>query len=211
MKKVMVALAILAMASVAGAVSFDKEGTVLEGTYGYNFLSSRALVNDGSFEDGTCAGGSAWTCDADNGCDWIADLVPLGLWNYDGIHVAWLGGFCGGLATCYSTICQTITVGDAISFYWMGYVNDAVQYNYITVNGDEVWGYVLQLSDHLLDYQQLSVDTSAYAGGTYEVCFGVDNTANCAGNLGDNLFVDYVETGLVANEEMSFSSVKALY
>ena len=49
-------------------------------------------LRQSDFENGTCyTGDSSWTCSSDNGCDWIADLVPLGLWNYSGMHVAWLG------------------------------------------------------------------------------------------------------------------------
>ena len=99
LKKVTFALALIAMASYAGAASFDANGTVFEPTYGYNHMDRVGLVNDGSFEDGTCTDGlSGWTCTTDNTCDWITDLAALGLWNYDGMHIAWLGGFCGSVA-----------------------------------------------------------------------------------------------------------------
>ena len=145
MKKVMVALALVAMASLAGAASFTQNGAVLEGNYGYNFLADRDyLINDGSFEGGC---GVYWTCTADNTCVWIADLVPLGLWNYDGSYVYWAGGFCGGFATCYSSACQSVLIdAETLGWFWMGYVNDMVGVNYVTVDGTTVYSYVLQLS-----------------------------------------------------------------
>ena len=55
---------------------------------GTEFLSDRVgLINDGSFENGECGSGSDWTYASDNGCDWIVDLVPLGIWNYEGDYV----------------------------------------------------------------------------------------------------------------------------
>jgi hypothetical protein len=38
----------------------------------------------------------------------IVDLVPLGLENFDGDMVAWLGGFCGGFGACWTSVCQDI-------------------------------------------------------------------------------------------------------
>jgi hypothetical protein len=103
----------------------------------------------------------------------------------------------------------------------MGYVNDAVGVNYITIDGYTVYSHVLQLSEHLLGYQYATCETGVYDGAEHEVCFGVDNNANCWSNLGDNWFVDYVETngGIppwdddypTGVAEMSISTVKALY
>jgi len=215
MKKLMLTLAILAMASLAGASTFTADGTVFEPTYDYNFVGNRiGLVNDGSFEAGSCVNTPVWICTADNGCDWITDLVPLGLWNYDGIHVAWLGGFCGGLATCSSTICQDVVIdGAQLQFQWMAYVNDAVMRMAITVDGGQVFEFFPQLSDHLLDYQPALADVSAYNnGGVHTLCFVCDNAANCSANNGDNVFVDYAELlGGTATEIATMSTVKALY
>ncbi len=106
-------LMLLPMATLAER-TFDAEGTIPdEGEHGYEYHSPNCRsFPDGSFEGGTCLGsGSQWTCTTDNDCDWIADLVPLGLWNYDGAHIAWLGGFCGGVATDETSFCQTVYIG----------------------------------------------------------------------------------------------------
>ena len=214
MKKLMLSLALLAMAAVAGANTFTAEGTVFEPTYGYNNVDRLGLVNDGDFEFGTCAGGTAWTCTTDNACDWIADLVALGLWNYSGSHIAWLGGFCGGLAGCATSFCQSIDFGNGanciLSWYWMAYVNDAIMHVYVTVDGTSVFDFYPQLSDHLLDYQVHSADVSGYTG-VRNLCFAMDNPG-CAQNLGDNYFLDYVELNNVTpTQEANLSTVKALY
>ena len=44
MKKVMVALAIMAMAAMANAATFGQD-VVLESTYGYNFVADRDLLD----------------------------------------------------------------------------------------------------------------------------------------------------------------------
>ena len=213
MKKLMIALALLSMATAAGANTFAADGTVFEPTHGYTFNTDRYLVNDGSFEGGSCVNTPIWLCTTDNGCDWITDLVPLGLWNYDGIHVAWLGGFCGGLATCFTNICQDIVIdGCTMSVYWMAYVNDAVNYHYFTIDGNIVFEYTALLSDHLLDYQLWSWDTSLYAdGNVHTFCLNVD-APGCMNNEGDNLFLDWVDMGEeTATANTNLSTVKALY
>jgi len=212
MKKLILSLALLAMACVAGANTFTADGTVFEPTYGYNHLGDRYLVPDGDFEYGTCFGGSAWTCTTDNSCDWIADLVALGLWNYSGSHIAWLGGFCGGLATCTTTFCQDILIGCGVTWYWMAYVNDEIMHMYITVDGTTVFDFYPTLADHLLDYQMDMANTSQFYGETHELCFAMDDPG-CASNLGDNVFIDFVEYWELTSpiEAASLSTVKALY
>ena len=214
MKKLMFSLALLAMACAAGANSFTADGTVFEPAYGYHSVGERmGLVNDGSFEFGTCAGGTAWTCTTDNACDWIADLAALGLWNYDGNHIAWLGGFCGGLAGCATSFCQILFFdGCPLSWYWMAYVNDQIMHMYVTVDGTTIYDFYPTLGDHLLDYQMYFCDTSQYQGGTHELCFAMDNPG-CASNLGDNVFIDYAEFWDFSSptEAASISTVKAMY
>jgi len=51
------------------------------------------LVNDGSFENGTCFAGSDWECYS-CGNELIVDIVGVGLWNYDGHQVLWLKPYC---------------------------------------------------------------------------------------------------------------------
>ena len=209
LKKLALVFAMLAMATVAGANTFSADGTVFEATHGYTFNNDRVLVNDGSFEAGCDVN---WTCVTDNGCAWIADLVPLGLWNYDGNMVAWLGGFCGGLATCFTNICQDILIdGPELTVFWMAYVSDEVGHIYISIEGDIVFDYTPNLADHLLDYQQWTFDTGGHFGmATF--CLNLDNP-DCSYNEGDNVFLDYVETVVSpsAIEDVSLSTVKSLY
>jgi hypothetical protein len=200
------------MASPALAASFTKEGIELLGTYGYNYSADRLhLVTDGSFELGC---DYFWSCTSTSGCyEWITDLVPLGLWNYDGNYVAWFGGFCLGNPTCFTEICQHLLLDeDSLSWWWMAYVNEGVGLNYVAIDGERVYSHVLQPNEHLVGYQPESADISDYTGQMHEVCFGVDNYAYCHDGYGDNWFVDYVELfGSIATEEMSFSTVKAIY
>ena len=199
--------------AVAGANTFTAEGTLLAPIHGYTTIADRWLINDGSFEGGTCLTAPIWSCATDNGCDWIADLVPLGLWNYDGIHVAWLGGFCGGIATEYTSICQVVDLsggcGDSISWWWMAYVNEGGSRFYVTVDGNIIYEYIMAPEDHLLDYQ-IEWAFTGLPGGVHELCFHYDRD----GAYGDNYFLDVVETTFLnptATEARSFSVVKSLY
>jgi hypothetical protein len=174
------------------------------------------LVNDGSFENGTCLDGfSDWTCHADNACDWIVDLSTLGLptlGNFDGFHSYWLGGFCSGVMST-DGVCQTIMIdGPTLSWYWAGYVQTGGDLVTFTVDGNVVFSHVMALSDHTADGSQGAVwynettDISAYMGGMHELC--LEYTAT----IGANYFVDYFEIlPGIATEELSFSSVKSLY
>jgi len=211
-KQLMVFMTVLAWTAAAGANSFTAEGTVFEPTHGYTFVTGRNLLPDGDFEQGTCLAGSTWICTTTNTCDWIADLVPLGLWNYSGSHIAWLGGFCGGLATCTTTICKDFDLGICfLCWYWMAYVNDAIMHVYITVDGTPIYHFYPQLSDHLLDYQQDC--TNIYADPVvHELCLAMEDPG-CASNLGDNYFADYLEMIDLSSAiaPVDFSTVKALY
>lgn len=208
-KLILTCIAIMAIASVAAASTFTADGGLLEPTHGYNTIADRAvLVNDGSFEGGSCINTPIWTCTTDNGCDWITDLVPLGLWNYDGVQVAWVGGFCGGLATVFTYICQDVDLGAGhlLSWFWMGYITDGGDYVSVSVDGTVVFDYITNAADHLLDYQAQVADISGFAG-VHTLCFNYDLQ-----NIGSNYFLDWVETDdATATEDANFSTVKALY
>ena len=209
-KLILTAIAIMAIASVASASTFSADGGLLEPTHGYTTIADRGvLVNDGSFEGGDCLATPIWTCTTDNGCEWITDLVPLGLWNYDGSKIAWLGGFCGGIATVFTSICQDVDLGAGhlLSWFWMGYINSGGEYVSVTVDGGVVFEYYTDLADHLLDYQAQVADISAAGPGVHNICFNYDLLV-----AGDNYFLDYVEyDDATATEDANFSTVKALY
>ncbi len=206
----------LAMATASLANTFTAEGGLLDESHGYRNIADRFLIQDGSFENGTCfEGESDWTCTSDNDCDWIADLVPLGLWNFDGSHVAWLGGFCGGSPTTHTSICQSeyFSSGGCLGtlcWYWMAYVNWPGATITVTVDGVVFYEHLLQPEDHLLDYHPVCV-SGDIAQGTHELCF---NYYLGDEDSGSNYFVDFVEAGLfnpTPTDEFSFSVVKALY
>ncbi len=207
LKKVMLSVvALVAMTAIAGAATFSADGGLLEPTHGYTTIADRALVNDGDFEGGTCVDTPIWTCTTSSTCDWITDLVPLGLWNYSGAHVAWLGGFCGD-AVIYTYICQDLDLtGADLTYFWMGYINAGGDQITIAIDGAVIFTYITDVADHLLDYQPLTIDISAYAG-VHTLCFNYDLLV-----AGDNYFMDYIEIqGDVATEAANFSTVKALY
>jgi len=179
---------------------------------GHEARESRMLVNDGSFEQGTCLNTPVWLCESSNNCDWIADLVPEGLWNYDGNHVAWLGGFCDGVATDYTHICQDVQIswGCAVLWWWwMGYIHEGGSRITVTINDEVVFEKILAPFDHLLDYQVEAALVVEYTGQVVELCFHYDRN----GAFGDNYFVDYVEGGYAPTptERTSFSTVKSMY
>ncbi len=203
----LVFLFLLCSFAFANAGTLTAEGGLLEPTHGYNTLADRYLVNDGDFEGGTCIDTPTWTCTTDNACDWIADLAPLGLWNYSGAHVAWLGGFCGN-ATIYTYICQDLELyGTLLTWFWMAYVNNGGELITVTIDGDIVFTYITAIADHLLDYQPQYVNLSYYSG-VHTLCFNYDLQV-----AGDNYFLDYVEirSPTSGTESVAFSTVKALY
>ena len=172
------------------------------------------LVSDGDFENGDCIAGSDWDCAADNGCNWIKDLTLIGYWNFSGSRSGFLGGFCGGIATCNSSLCQDLFIdGPWLIWYWMANINDAVATIKVTVDGNVEFSYLADFADHELDYQASHfADVSAYLGGTHRVCFEYDNAADCGANLGDSYFFDFVQINeTTATATLSFSTVKSLY
>ncbi len=206
-----VILILVCSASIASANTFTADGLTLEPSHGYTTLDDRALVNDGSFEAGRCLDGlSPWTCTSTNTCDWIVDLVPLGLWNYDGDHVVWLGGFCGGIATETTSVCQQLELNTqtGISWYWMAYVNDGGTQITVTIDGEVIYEHILATDEHLVDFQLAWADTDGVEG-LHEVCFTYTNP----GVEGDNYFIDFAEIALspAPVDEVSFSTVKTIY
>ncbi len=160
------------------------------------------LVNDGSFEDGTCAAGSAWTCTTNTGCDFIVPFPEGYGWSpaYDGINAAWLGGFCGDPNT--NSFCQEVLIdGTHLDWFWEGWVNDACSAIEIYVDGNMVF-------DHWMDWPDNTAgtgwtrasesiaapsgaDLSVYAGTVAELCL-VWNRDGCGDFLNDNMLVDYL-------------------
>ena len=207
------AIFLLLCATGAQGRTLTADGSTLEPSHGYTTQRDLPwLVNDGSFEGGDCITAPIWTCTTDNGCEWITDLVPLGLWNYDGNHVAWLGGYCGGIATEFTSICQVVQAGycpPGHIWHWMAYINgDGGSRVFVTADGDVVFEKILAPEDHLLDYQYEYYEDWGI-GYEVELCFHYDRN----GAEGDNYFVDYVEEwmGPTASEPISFSTIKSLY
>lgn len=220
LKKVMFALAMLAMATYAGAMTLTADGFTAQGVAGTPVNHDRlGLVNDGSFEFGECGAGSAWTCTTNTTCTWILD--PIAVWGYpayDGVLVAWLGGFCGTPNS--NSFCQSLYIdGKYLDWKWMGYVNSACGTVYVKVNGGTVWSHLLQLSEHTYGtWNNASafwgnIDLSAYCGQTVNLC--LEETACPDGANNDNMLVDYVTLNvscdIIATEDASISTVKALY
>ncbi len=159
-------------------------------------------VNDGSFEDGTCASGSAWTCTTNTGCDFIIAFPEGYGWSpaYDGINAAWLGGYCGEPNT--NSYCQEVYIdGTHLDWFWEGWLNDACSAMEIWVDGNMVF-------DHYMDWPDdtagtgwtrasesiaapSGADLSVYAGTTAELCL-VWNRDGCVDTQNDNMLVDYL-------------------
>lgn len=155
--------------------------------------SARSLLNDGSFENGECGNGSAWTCTSDTPCTWI--LNPLSTWGYPAYHgelVAWLGGYCGEMNS--NSFCQEVWLDEpGLRWHWMGYVVETHVSNfvYIKLDGDIVWAKEMTWpEDHTYgtwDEIQARFDFLPHGTGTYEVCFEFEATT------GANMLIDYIE------------------
>ncbi len=218
LKKLTFVLIALAFAASATAGTLTKDGLVLPGTGDNVTVGDRlGLVNDGSFEFGECDAGSAWTCYTSTTCAWILD--PIAVWGYpayDGVFVAWLGGFCGDANE--NSFCQSIFFdGMYLDWYWMGYVNNGCGYMYVTVDGNIVFDHVMDLSEHTYGSWNTAssfwgqIDVGAYCGTTAELCLG---WLYCDIGTNDNMLVDYVTLDTscgTATEETTFSNVKSLY
>ena len=216
MKRALNVAAALLMVGALGARanSPTADGGTPPPTHSYSIWGDRlGLIEEGSFEDGACAIGSAWTCTADNDCSWVVDLTDLGYSNFSGTQSAWLGGYCRGIATCGSSFCQDLYIdGPYLTWYWMASVNDAVATVNVTVDGNVVFSYQADFADNDVDYRYAHADISAYEGESHTVCFEYENSADCAANLGDNYFFDFVQLRPdTPAESVSFSTVKSLY
>jgi hypothetical protein len=219
LKKVMFALAMVAMASYAGAMTLTADGFTAQGIPTAPVNHDRVgLVNDGSFEFGECGAGSAWTCTTNTTCAWIVDPTPVwGCPAYDGVLCAWLGGFCGTPNS--NSFCQDLFIGGndcSLDWHWMGYVNSACGTVSVTVNGSTIFSHTLQLSEHTYGTWNTASSygwvplVSAYQGQTVNLCLKEVACPDGANN--DNMLVDYVVlNGCVATEDASMSTVKALY
>ena len=220
LKKVVFAFALLAMASYAGAMTLTADGFTAQGTPGTPATHDRlGLVNDGSFEFGECDLGSAWTCTTNTTCAWILD--PIAVWGYpayDGVLVAWLGGFCGTPNS--NSFCQDLFIdGHYLDWYWMGYVNSGCGTVYVSVDGTYVFTHTLLLSEHTYGTWNTAssywgaIDLNAYCGTTVNLCLEETDCGDGANN--DNMLVDYVtldtSCDIIATEDASISTVKALY
>jgi hypothetical protein len=214
----MIALAMLAVAVMAGASTLNSDGLVIPGTGDANHNMDRiGLINDGSFESGAC--GVDWTCYTDTTCeDRILD--PVSVWGYpayDGIFCAWVGGFCGGVPA-NNGVCQADVFIDGmyLDWYWMGYM----EYDFggivtCTLDGNAVFTHDMMISDHTYGSWNTAssfwgqIDVSAYCGMSVEICF--DFAVNDGGG---NMLIDYVtldgSCGTAAGQS-NFSTVKALY
>ncbi len=197
-------LMVLAFALAVSAASLTPDPDFIPVTGGICNQSSGErddLVNDGSFEDGTCGAGSAWTCYTDTACEYIVD--PSSAWGYpayDGILAAWLGGYCSGSPNTNS-FCQDIYF-DAryLDWYWMGYVNDECGAMEVRIDGSLVFEHPMVMADHTLGTWNSAsgtlagadgVDVHDYFDGTHELCFAWSR-GSCGVGDNDNMLIDYV-------------------
>jgi hypothetical protein len=187
-------------------------------------VASAGLVNDGSFENGTCGAGSAWTClTTTPECETI--VVSLDTWGFpafDGINAVWLGGTCSNVGISNS-VCQDIFISPSmLSFWWMGtYSLEGEQEAWleIRVDGALIFQVPLGPEHHTIGTWSNSEDTFGLMGlPEYEdglshtLCIGIDNLYSNNGTTTVNLLVDLVELNHpVATEGMSFSTLKVLY
>ena len=223
LKKLTFVLIALAFAASASAGTLTKDGLVIPGTGENVTIGDRiGLINDGSFENGICDDGSSdWTCTSNTTCFWILDPIPvIGYPAYDGVQIAWLGGFCGTPNS--NTFCQSIFVdGMYLDFYWMGHDgSDGVGggYMYVSFDGNVAFDHVfVSPDDHTFgSWNSASsfwgqIDVSAFCGATHELCLGWIAPAD---GTNDNFFMDYVtleEPCGTATSETTFSNVKSLY
>ncbi len=187
-------------------------------------VASAGLINDGSFENGYCGAGSAWTCDTSTPlCDVIVN--PIDDWGfpaYHGVNAVWLGGICENVGISNS-VCQEITISPSqLTFWWMGYYTlEAEQEAWleVRVDGDLAHRSQLGLEHHTIGTWAHSedlfglIDLLAWEdGASHTLCIIMDNLYSNNGDTAANLLVDYVELNHpVATQGMSFSTLKVLY
>lgn len=175
----------------------------------------RGPINDGSFEQGTCGAGSAWTCFTNTSCpNWIP--VPDPVWGvsaYDGKWVAQLGGLCGDEANANS-FCQTVElhgwcVGPWVQWHYLAIVEGAEGGTIsVTVDGSlqDVWP-----PGPVKDTGGLWLPMGASTGfywGDYELCFEFTPGASPSAVLIDRIGEWWSPTATAA---ASLSTVKSRY
>jgi hypothetical protein len=182
------------------------------------------LVNDGSFENGSCDAGSDWTCVTNQlECETIVD--PLGIWAYpayEGSSAVWLGGVCHNNAISNS-VCQDIVLSPSeLSWWWMGwYTLEGEQEAWIRVTVDGELAYEKLLGPEHDTVGSWSPSEDGFGrislrdwedGSSHTLCIKLDNNYINNGETTANLLVDWIELSHpVATAEMSFSLIKVLY
>ncbi len=185
------------------------------------------IVADGSFENGVCNEGSAWTCWSTNDCQWIINAEDVwGVPAYHGEQVAWLGAFCDGVAN-NNSFCQSMWIACGYyDFYFMTNIIDACGTLSFTFNDNVLFENTMTVDDHNYGtWESISsrwgfIDTYAYYGYNAVVCIewkacgedldgdGWPDTEN------DSVIIDYVygeECNPSSVDRQSFSTVKTLY
>ena len=187
--------------------------------------TSRALVNDGSFELGPPPA-SAWTEVSTPACEWIGDFSSAWYVSpFDGANDYWAGGYCTDPDTdeflpATSSVSQSIQIPAAdskLTFHYISFRADADDEPadgdraYIAVNGVEVWSSpFVQATNTYPDWTgPLEVDLAAWAGQTVTLTIGGVSVGSATGNAR----FDYFE--FVANPtptgSTTWSTVKSLY
>jgi len=185
------------------------------------------VVNDGSFEDGPCDGGSAWTCFADHGQPEICPTIlnPSGPWGnpaYDGNLAVWLGGVCENEGISNSVCQDLVLTPSELSWQWMGYwtlEGEQEASVLVTVDGETAWEHLMTGDDHTIGTWANSADTFGPVslkewedGLSHNLCFVFDNSYANNGSTTASMLVDRVELSHpVAVEVATFSTIKVLY
>jgi hypothetical protein len=205
----------------ASANTLDKSGTWFPvDTYPVDAPGGvRALINDGSFEQGPPPG-SAWTEVSDQPCEWIGNFSSIwGVAPLDGSYDYWAGGYCG-LPTS-SSVTQTVLVpagSTTLSFYYISYRADADDVPpdgdkaYVKVNGVEKWALPFTLANNTYPFWTgpITVDLSAYAGQNVSLSLGGLSVGSLTGNLRFD-YIEFVAGGPTPTESTTWGVVKSLY
>ena len=214
------AISVMVAGAAAAAATLDRDGTwAPSGIYTPPVIGGvRALINDGSFEQGPPPG-SAWTEVTNTTCEWIGDFS--GIWGVaaiDGIYDFWAGGYCGTPNT--DSVTQTVLVpasSTTLSFYYIAYRADADDvppdgdHAYVSVNGVDVWTLAFVVANNTYPnwVGPILVDLGAYAGQNISLAFG----GVSIGSLTGNMRVDYIEFvgGPTPTENTTWGAVKSIY
>lgn len=222
-------LAILAPAAgPAAAASLDRYGTwIPEVSYTQTQNpDTRALISDGSFEQGPPPA-SAWTeVSNDPTCEWIGDFSSA--WyvsSWDGYFDYWAGGYCydqvtGLYLSATSSVSQTLLVpagGTNLSFYYVSFRpdldDDPVDGDrvYVAINGAEIWSMDMTQANNSYPswVGPVLVDVSAYAGQSVTLTFGGSSFGDVTGNVRFD-FIEFVE-GPTPVQVSGWGTIKALY